>query len=177
MKSTLSFLLLGCLSASSAAQNDSKVITPIVDRTSTTGPAQSILEIQELRDRYHSAVTGHDGPGLLRLVLPQASLWLTALDEESFLQLRKTKPDTQKVHASNFQQFAAFLNSSKAQLDPQSSDVRIITDGTIATVYFDFKFLIDGAVQNQGSETWQLINAEDGWKIAAITYSSNPLHK
>lgn len=53
--------------------------------------------------------------------------------------------------------------------------MRILTDGTIASVYFNFVFLIDGKPENQGSETWQLVKTGDGWKIAAITtYSSNP---
>ena len=47
-------------------------------------------------------------------------------------------------------------------------------DGTIASVYFDFAFVIDGKPENQGRETWQLVKASDGWKIVAITYSSNP---
>jgi hypothetical protein len=41
-------------------------------------------------------------------------------------------------------------------------------------VYFDFSFLIDGKEQNHGSETWVLVKGSTGWRIAAITYSSNP---
>jgi len=29
-------------------------------------------------------------------------------------------------------------------------------------------------VQNRGDETWQLVKTNDGWRIVAITYSSNP---
>lgn len=59
-------------------------------------------------------------------------------------------------------------------LDPQHSNVQIHTDGTIASVYLNFVFVIHGKPENQGSETWQLVKASNGWKIAAITYSSNP---
>lgn len=52
--------------------------------------------------------------------------------------------------------------------------LRILTDGTIAAVYFKFGFLIGGKVENRGSEAWQLLNTGDGWKMAAFTYSSNP---
>jgi hypothetical protein len=32
----------------------------------------------------------------------------------------------------------------------------------------------DGKEQNRGSETWVLVKGTEGWRIAAITYSSNP---
>ena len=50
----------------------------------------------------------------------------------------------------------------------------IHTDGTIAAVYFDFVFNVDGKANNRGSETWQLVKAADGWRIASIVYSSAP---
>jgi len=71
-------------------------------------------------------------------------------------------------------QFAKFVSTSKASLDPRHSHVQIQSDGTIASVYFDFRFLIDGQMENQGSETWQLVKGTEGWRIAAITYSSDP---
>lgn len=65
-------------------------------------------------------------------------------------------------------------STSHTTLDPEHSVVRILTDGTIATVYFKYVFLIDGKPENKGSETWQLVKTGAGWKIAAITYSSDP---
>jgi hypothetical protein len=49
--------------------------------------------------------------------------------------------------------------------------VRIDTNGAVASVYFDFDFLIDGKVGNRGSETWQMVRAEEGWKISSMLYS------
>ncbi len=40
--------------------------------------------------------------------------------------------------------------------------------------YFDFVFNLDGKANNRGSETWQLVKAADGWRIASIIYSSEP---
>lgn len=51
----------------------------------------------------------------------------------------------------------------------------IHTDGTIAAVYFDFVFKIDGKAENRGSETWQLVKAVGGWRIAAMTAAPMPI--
>jgi hypothetical protein len=50
----------------------------------------------------------------------------------------------------------------------------IHTNGTIAAVYFDFVFNVDGKANNRGSETWQLVKAADGWRSASIICSSEP---
>jgi hypothetical protein len=55
-----------------------------------------------------------------------------------------------------------------------SSRLVIHADGTIAAVYFDFVFNVDGKANNRGSETWQLVKADNGWRIASIIYSSEP---
>ena len=49
-----------------------------------------------------------------------------------------------------------------------------MSDGAVASVYFHFDFVIDGKVENRGDETWQLVKTADGWRIVAISYSSNP---
>ena len=87
---------------------------------------------------------------------------------------RAKNPATPKVRHSSFQWFAKIVSSSHSALDPEHDNVRILTDGTIASVYFNFVFLVDGKQENRGSETWQLVNTSNGWKIAAITYSSDP---
>lgn len=44
-------------------------------------------------------------------------------------------------------------------------------------VYFDFLFKIDGKDENRAWETWPLVKAVDGRRIAAISYSSDPVRQ
>jgi hypothetical protein len=66
------------------------------------------------------------------------------------------------------------VSATTKSFDPEHSNVVIHTDGTIAAVYFDFVFNVDGKANNRGSETWQLVKSADGWRIASIIYSSEP---
>jgi hypothetical protein len=43
----------------------------------------------------------------------------------------------------SYQDFAKFVSTTKSELNPQHSHMRIQTDGTIASAYFDFVFMID----------------------------------
>ena len=122
---------------------------------------------------YHQAVVAHDGARLASLFIAKGS-WFNVLSDAAYARARAKDPAASKVRSWSFQQFAKVVSSSRASLDPQHGNVRILTDGTIASVYFKYVYLIDGKPENQGSETWQLVKASDGWRIAAITYSSNP---
>ena len=79
-----------------------------------------------------------------------------------------------ELYISSYRDFAKLVSTTPKRFDPEHSNVVIHTDGTIAAVYFDFVFNVDGKANNRGSETWQLVKAADGWRIASIIYSSEP---
>ena len=131
-------------------------------------------DIERVMADFHAAIVAHDGQHVVSLSVAEGSTWFNVLSDEAFAAAKVKNPAVQKVRHSSFADFAKFVSSTPAALDPQHSHIQIHTDGTIASVYFDYVFLIDGKAQNRGCETWQLIKTTEGWKIAAITYSSNP---
>ena len=135
---------------------------------------QDVVDIQHVMDSFHSAVVAHDGARLSALFIPEGSAWLNVLSDEAYARAKAKSPDAPKIRVGSYKQFASFVSSSKAAIDPRHTHIKIQTDGVIATVYFDFVFLIDGKEENRGSETWQLVKGPAGWLIAAITYSSDP---
>ena len=139
----------------------------------TASPADTI-DVQHVMDAYHQAVTTHDGARLASLFLPQGSMWLNVLSDEAYARAKAKNPAAVKVRVSSVADFAKLVSTSKASFNPTHTNLQLHSDGTIASVYFDFVFLIDGKEQNRGSETWVLVKESDGWRIADITYSSNP---
>lgn len=130
--------------------------------------------IEQVMKQFHNAVVNHDGDALSGLFLPDANIWLNVLTDSAYDRVQAKAAKTHKVRASSYRDFAKFVSTTPKALDPEHGNVVIHTDGTIAAVYFDFVFKIDGKAENRGSETWQLVKAVDGWRIAAISYSSDP---
>ena len=155
-------LLLG----SNAAAMDRSV-------SATSTASQDVADIQRVMETYHYAVATHDGKGVSELFLDRSTL-VSVLSDKAFAAVRAKNASTQKVRVSSYRDYAAFVSSTKSDLDPRHTDVRITSDGAVASVYFHFEFVIDGKVENRGDETWQLVKTVDGWRIVAITYSSNP---
>lgn len=130
--------------------------------------------IEQVMKQYHAAILAHDGTALSGLFLPDANLWLNVLTDSAYARAQANSPTAQKVRVSNYKDFAKLVSTTPKSFDPEHSNVVIHTDGTIAAVYFDFVFNVDGKANNRGSETWQLVKAADGWRIASIVYSSAP---
>ena len=158
------------------------VLLPVAAVAQTPSPSMAQTEtgnehngqvaaIERVMKQFHDAVVAHDGAALSGLFLPDANIWLNVLTDAAY---DRAAAKTPKVRVSSYRDFAKFVSTTSKSLDPEHSNIVIHTDGTIAAVYFNFIFKIDGKAENRGSETWQLVKAADGWRIAAILYSSDP---
>ncbi len=168
---TLLFSLTLVLSANRIAQSQSAAETP---KVVSAGGASDTVDVQHVIDAYHEAVLAHDGSRLSSLFLTQGGMWLNILSDDAFAQVKSKSPNAAKVRIGSYTDFAKMVSNPKASLNPTHTHLQLNSDGTIASVYFDYVFLIDGKEQNRGSETWVLVKGTDGWRIAAVTYSSNP---
>lgn len=132
------------------------------------------VEIEQVVARFQLALKTHDRASLSALFLADSKAWWTVLGNASFQKIKSKHPEvTARYKAGTWQQFADYVGSAKESIEERFHNVRIETDGSVASVYFDFEFVADGKVGNKGAETWQLIRTDEGWKIASMLYSSN----
>jgi len=151
--------------------------TPVMSAAQTqtaNGERADEAAIEQVMNQYHAAILAHDGTALSGLFLPDANLWLNVLTDSAYARAQSKSATAQKVRVSNYRDFAKLVSTTTKSFDPEHGNLLIHTDGTIAAVYFDFVFNVDGKANNRGSETWQLVKAADGWRIASIIYSSVP---
>lgn len=132
------------------------------------------VDIDHLVAAYHQAVVDHDAQRLTALFVPEGGAWFSVLTDEGLRRTRTRKPDAARLRPGSAAAFAQLVASKTTQLDPRHADLKIWSDGAIASLTFEFRFLIDGREQNRGGECWQLVKGDDGWRIASIVYSSTP---
>lgn len=171
----LNSLVLFALALSPIALTAAQTPAPSIAQTQTTNDRHADeAAIEQVMNQYHAAILAHDGAALAALFLPDANLWLNVLADSAYARAQAKSPTAEKVRVSNYKDFAKLVSTTPKSFDPEHSNVAIHTDGTIAAVYFDFVFNVDGKANNRGSESWQLVKAADGWRIASIIYSSEP---
>ncbi len=132
--------------------------------------ATARAQIQQVVEQFKGAIKAHDGEGIRKLFLPGGS-WLQGLDEASWNKVKAKKPEAQQFMPGDYQKFSQFVATATRPVEETFDHLRIETDGTIGTVYFDYTFLDAGKCTNHGNETWQLVRTPDGWKISAMLYS------
>lgn len=130
-------------------------------------------EIEQVVERFQASLKAHDRAALSALFLTESKAWWTVLGDASYEKMKAKSPNAPRYKAGTWQEFADFVGSAKGSIEERFHNVRIETDGSVASVYFDFEFVADGKIGNRGAETWQLIRTNDGWKIASMLYSTN----
>ena len=132
-------------------------------------------DIRKVVETFQASLKAHDAKTLGSLFVADSTAWYTTLGQASLDKLRKEHPEKPipRYKQGTWQQFADFVGKAGEPIEERFHDVRIHTDGSVATVYFDFEFLSAGKVNNHGAETWQMLRTDDGWKIVAMLYSSN----
>jgi hypothetical protein len=75
----------------------------------------------------------------------------------------------------NYRSFIEGIVANTPRSEEKFENVRIDTDGDIASVYFDYSFHADDRKSNYGKEAWHLVNTDDGWKIVSVIWSVIPV--
>lgn len=156
-------LLLPCsLQPALAAQNDPK----------------DVAAIGEVVEAFRSSIINKDKAtfvGLFYADNPDHMTWQFVDDDIRVARFGKFAPEARKALRVPDSNYSTFIDGiTKAGAEPSEEifrDVVIDTDGEIASVNFDYSFLLDGKEMNWGREMWHLVRTEEGWKIISVIFS------
>jgi len=141
------------------------------DRPAATAHAADVAAIEKVVEQFKAAIIARDGKTLGLLFLQDHDSWLSVADEAAWVKVKALRPQARKVVPSSWKKFTEFVQNEKRPIEERFYNVRIDTNGAVAAVWFDFDFLIDDKVTNRGSESWQMVRSDDGWKISSMLFS------
>ena len=141
------------------------------DRPAAGARAADVAAIQKVVEQFKAAIIARDGKTLANLFLQDHDSWLSVADEATWAKVKGLNPQARKVLPSSWKKFSKFIQDANMPVEERFYNVRLDTNGAVASVWFDFEFLVEGKVTNRGSESWQMVRAEDGWKISSMLYS------
>ncbi|MFT3763877.1 MAG: nuclear transport factor 2 family protein [Pseudoxanthomonas sp.] len=139
--------------------------------------AKDVDAIRKIVESVRTSIIDKDKATFLGLFVsddPREVNWRSVVDDAWLARIRETKPDAKKTRylpQVNHVSFIESIASSKKSSEEKFSNIRIDTDGEIASVDFDYAFLTDGRQTNRGREMWQLLRTEGGWKIVSVIWS------
>ena len=68
--------------------------------------------------------------------------------------------------------FIEGIANEKDRSEERFDNIAIDTDGDVASITFDFVYLLNGRPINVGKESWHLVRSVNGWKIVSVIYSN-----
>jgi hypothetical protein len=153
------------------------IVLAACQTTRSQGPADDIAAIGRVVESFRTSIIRKDKPTYMGLFFsdkPGDIGWQFVSEDTRLAHIRQGKPDAIKARNIPANHFISLIDAVVATPEPREetiSNVRIDTDGEIASVSFDYRFLANGKPTNWGREMWQLVRTEQGWKIFSVVYT------
>lgn len=124
-------------------------------------------DIESILSEFSQAVSDKKKEQFLSLFYSDKVIWLVVVPDKDL----KEKDEKVNLHDQNG--FIDWVVSDKQSKEVRFSNIHIMTDGDVASVFCDYTFYLDNKATNYGKETFTFVRTKSGWKILAIAFSSN----
>ena len=131
-------------------------------------------EIRQVIESFRTSIIERDKPRFLSLFLQDNVNWQGVWEDESFARVKlknppamKTRPNSPETHLT----FADAFTKDDNRMEETFSNIKIDSDGDVATVVFDYIFFLNDRETNRGKECWLMVRTESDWKILSVAYS------
>ncbi len=126
-------------------------------------------DIMQIVNKFTAAIIEKNESEFINLFYEKSIPWLGV---HGYKRQSKVTSDI-AIDKGSHLTFIAWVRAQPEIIEEKFSNIRIISDNDIASVYFDYSFHIGEHKSNWGEESWQLVKTSEGWKISAVTYSVN----
>lgn len=149
------------------------IILAAVQHSHSQDTSADKKEIKVIIDTYIKSVLEKDSIAFYNLFNDGAVTWCAALRHTSQIKEIETL-GAEKVRSNYFtgtyKEFMRTLFRYENQED-QFDNIRIIEDGTVASVTMDYSFWANNKMTNWGHKYLALIKRDGQWKITSVIYS------
>jgi hypothetical protein len=130
-------------------------------------------QIEQVIETFRTSIINKDKASLNTLPLNNNITFSGALGDETIAAIHAKRPDltSSNVMPMTYPGFVDYVTASSKHEEETFSNIGIQTDGTVASVYFDYTYNVDGKKTNWGHETWGLVKSSGNWKISSIVWS------
>lgn len=133
--------------------------------------ADDLAKIRSVLEEFRQDIIHKDGYALTKLMLNPNVFFHAIDDQEHVDSARKYNAQFDGVGPSALDGFAAFLSTSKDNIEEKFHGIEICQDGDLGLVTFNYDFVVNGKVSNSGLEHWQLRKIDGQWKILSVAWT------
>ena len=101
---------------------------------------------------------------------PSACVYVSVSGAKTVAHLRKKDPSTPFIQIGNFKDFIAYFAHTKDQVEEKFYNVRIRTDGSVASLSFNYSFWSNNQKSNWGWKTGNWFLTEPTGKLQVLPF-------
>ena len=124
-----------------------------------TAIAQDDSEVLAVADEALVRISNEDSTGLAALMIPEAMIYVGMKQEDG----------TYAVRTRTFEETRD--RAMESDLEERGWDPTVMVSGTIAIVWYPYDIYVDGEWSHCGVDIFNMIQTNDGWRIAALQYN------
>lgn len=128
-------------------------------------------DISLVIEKFRVSILNKDKETFSSLFYSDDIPWIAVFSDEMLEAKRKEKPDyPRSVNFGKFGPPVRMISEDGAQ-EEIIKNIKIETDGYLGSVHFDYIDVRDGIKKAHGTEAWDLVNDQSGWKIVSVKYT------
>ena len=128
-------------------------------------------DIRSVVEKFRLSIINKDKENFSSLFYSEDIPWIAVFSDEMLKIKRKAKPDYPRtVNFGKFGPPVRMISEDEIQ-EEKISNIKIETDGYLGSVHFDYEDVRNGIKKAFGTEAWDLVNDQSGWKIVSVIYS------
>ena len=128
-------------------------------------------EISAVVETFRLTIINKDKATFNSLFYSDKIPWIAVFSDEMVAEQRKNKADFPRF--VDFGQFGPpenMISDTEAQ-EEKMSDIKTYTDGYLGSVHFNYSDHRNGVKKAYGTEAWDLVRTDTGWKIVSVKYT------
>ncbi len=97
-------------------------------------------------------------------------VWVGVTHQKTFADELKKDPKAIDTFKSNYKSFYRYFYDK--EIEEKFYNIKILENGYISTILFDYSFWLKGTKTNWGKESWALVKTNGQWKITSVIFST-----
>lgn len=147
----------------------------MVAQVSLASVEDAEADIRGIVEQFRVSIINQDTEVFSSLFLNEDIPFVAVFSKEMLAKKRIDKPDYPAIiDFSDFGSPVKMLSGDETQ-EEKMSNIKVHTDGYLASVHFDYKDYEGGQQRSYGTELWSLIKVGGDWKITSVTFSVTEL--
>lgn len=142
---------------------------------STMGFAQEnsidVINLNKVIVEFEESIIEKDSTRFKKLFFDDKVAFVGIMSEETEMSIKKDYPEFEGISVSTCAKFIQQICETDKAQQEKFYNIRIDTDGSIASITFDYSYLSGDRMMQWGNEKWNLVKINKEWLITDVVFS------